>query len=361
VRLVDRRGRRRGQAETAVYPSSSGHPGERAIGLARLDVDQTLPPGDYRLDAGFTLGQAPARLAEDGAWGVAGQPQARGGPVRLVSRSTPLAPRSLPIKIPLDATVDGVRLLGAALDHDTARVGERVRLTLFWQNAGGRLADHDVSVVVRNAAGGTLQEWRGAPVDGTYPTSAWKPSEVVRDTWDLVLPAGAVDVAVAMTSGAAASPSYARVAPLTVQPVERRTSLPAGVAETAFRFTNGAELSAFGLKQARAHAGDALDLTLYWRTSAPIPDVCVVSLAVLDEAGRPILQLDSEPAGGDRPTSGWLPGEYIEDTWKPRLPRDATRGQLRLAIGLVSVVSGQRVQVTSGEGQAVLPVEVTVE
>ena len=106
-----------------------------------------------------------------------------------MSRSTPLAARSLGLKSPLDATFDGVRLLGATLDRDSARAGERVRLTLFWQNAAGRLDNREVSISAQDGSGATLREWRGAPVDGTYPTSAWKPSEIVRDTWDLVLPA----------------------------------------------------------------------------------------------------------------------------------------------------------------------------
>ena len=45
-------------------------------------------------------------------------PAVHGGPVRLVSRSTPLSARALSIKTPLDATFDGVRLLGGSLDRD---------------------------------------------------------------------------------------------------------------------------------------------------------------------------------------------------------------------------------------------------
>ena len=133
--------------------------------------------GPYRLDVGFTLGSGQDRLAESGPWGVAGQAQAQGGPIRLVSRSAPLAPRSSSIKTPLDATFDGVRLLGASLDRDSLRAGERVRLGLFWQNAAGRLDERQVTIALRDAAGAVLCEWHGAPVDGTYPTTDWKPSE----------------------------------------------------------------------------------------------------------------------------------------------------------------------------------------
>src|SRR5206468_10132481 len=72
VRLLDSQGRRWGQAETTAYPSSSWRPGERAVGVARLDVDPTLPPGEYRLEGGFSAGSGQERLTEDGAWGSGG-------------------------------------------------------------------------------------------------------------------------------------------------------------------------------------------------------------------------------------------------------------------------------------------------
>ena len=72
VRLVDARGRRWSQGESAVYPSSAWRPGERAVGVARIELDPTLPPGEYRLEGGFRAGSGQARLTEDGPWGSAG-------------------------------------------------------------------------------------------------------------------------------------------------------------------------------------------------------------------------------------------------------------------------------------------------
>ncbi|MGE3269273.1 MAG: hypothetical protein AB7P40_11025, partial [Chloroflexota bacterium] len=112
VRLVDSRGRRWGQAETAVYPSSSWRSGERAVGLAQLELDPTLPPGEYRLEGGFSAGSGQARTVDGGDWGSAGLVQARGPEVRLVSRSTPLSVDSLTLDRRLDAPLDGAQLIG---------------------------------------------------------------------------------------------------------------------------------------------------------------------------------------------------------------------------------------------------------
>jgi len=164
-----------------------------------------------------------------------------------------------------------------------------------------------------------------------------------------------------MGSGSGTLPQYVRVAPLNMQPAERLSALPAGVTPTALAFSGGIELAGFDLKQTRIRAGDPLDLTLYWRTSGPISDDDRVAITILDDAGRPIVQQDSEPAGGDRPTSGWAADEYVADTWRLRLPRDLPRGKLRISVGLVGVASNLRVPAASGAGQIVLPVEVAVE
>ena len=62
-------------------------------------------------------------------------------------------------------------------------------MSLFWERAGASVGSREVSVIVRRPGGAALHEWRGVPVDGTYPLTDWKPGEIVRDTWDLVLPA----------------------------------------------------------------------------------------------------------------------------------------------------------------------------
>jgi hypothetical protein len=258
-----------------------------------------------------------------------------------------------------------VRLLGATLDRDSARAGERVRLTLYWQNAGGRLDNREVTITAQDASGTSLKEWRGTPVDGTYPTSAWKPSEIVRDTWDVVLPpslpAGPVDLTVGLAAAGTTPPQPVRVGSLAVQPIENRTALSDGVPATTISFSDGAEVAGIDLKSTRLHAGDQIDLTLYWRAASPIADDATVTIALVDGAGRVIVQQDSEPAGGHRPMTGWTPGEIIEDAWKLRLPRDVQRGKLRVVVSLVSIATGLPVPTTPGPLQITLPAEVTVE
>jgi hypothetical protein len=210
-----------------------------------------------------------------------------------------------------------------------------------------------------------LREWRGAPVDGTYPTTSWKPGEIVRDTWDLVLPAtlpaGPVELAAGLAAPSGTPGQYVSLGTVAVQTADRETSLPDLRARLDTRFADGAELIGLDSKARRARPGDAVDLTLVWRAAAPIPGDDVVTIALLDEAGRVLAQQESEPAGGKRPTSGWTADEYVEDGWKVRLPRDLPRGRPRLAVSLVDPVAGRRLPTETGATWVDLPIEVGSE
>ena len=364
VRLVDSKGRAWGQtAESAVYPSSSWRPGELVVGIARLTVDPTLPPGDYGLEVGVTNGSSPARLVTSGTWGQQGQPDALGGSVRLVSRSTPLPPDLLPVETVRDERLDGVRFLGATLDRDAPEPGERVRLSLFWQNAAVRLADQEVSLVLRDG-GSVIHEWRGAPVDGTYPTSLWKPAEVVRDTWDLVVPAtlpgGSLELAVGLARPAERPEQYVALTTLTVQPVARQLDEPSVKTRQDAQFGDVARLVGFDLKNRRVKPGDTADLTLVWQAMAETRDNYVVSISLLGEGDRPVARSDEEPAGGKRPTAGWAVGEYVDDGHRVRVPRDAPRGRLKIAVGLLDE-EGRLLLDDSGAERVVLQTELVTE
>jgi len=365
ARLVDSQGRRWGQGESAVYPSSSWRPGERAIAVARFDLDPTLPPGEYRLESGFSAGSGQARVTEDGPWGSAGLAAARGPVVRLVSRSTPLAASALTLDRRLDATLEGARLIGVDFDREAARAGERVRVSLFWERVGAVAGPREVSVIVRQPGGPAIHEWRGVPVDGTYPLTEWKPGEIVRDTWDLVLPAalstGQFELAAGLASTGRPAPQHVSIGTVSVERADRELTEPELRARLDVTFASSAELLGLDYKVRRVRAGDSVDLTLIWRALGPIVGDQTVTLALLDEAGRIVAQQESEPAGGKRPTSGWTTDEFVEDGWKFRLPRELPRGRSRLAVSLVDPRTNQRVTTADGSSWVILPVEVGSE
>jgi hypothetical protein len=66
-------------------------------------------------------------------------------------------------------------------------------------------------------------------------------------------------------------------------------------------------------------------------------------------AGRVERQSDGVPANWTRPTTGWLPGEYILDPHRLTLGDDLPAGEYELWVGLYAPRTGVRV-VPSGPG-----------
>jgi hypothetical protein len=63
-------------------------------------------------------------------------------------------------------------------------------LTLFWQATVPLPADLKVSARLLTPAGEIVAAIDAAPVHFAYPTTAWRPGEIVSDVYDLVLPVG---------------------------------------------------------------------------------------------------------------------------------------------------------------------------
>ncbi len=65
-----------------------------------------------------------------------------------------------------------------------------VRLTLFWQAEAAIPADLKVSARLLDGAGEPIAVVDAAPVHFAYPTTTWRPGEIVSDVYDLRLPPG---------------------------------------------------------------------------------------------------------------------------------------------------------------------------
>jgi hypothetical protein len=73
---------------------------------------------------------------------------------------------------------------------------------------------------------------------------------------------------------------------------------------------------------------------------------------LVDHAGGVRGGHDGIPAGGARPTSGWLAGEVVTDAHELRLDAGAPPGEYTLAVGLYDAASGLRLPLLGADGQA---------
>jgi len=96
--------------------------------------------------------------------------------------------------------------------------------------------------------------------------------------------------------------------------------------------------------------GGEFDITLYWRSDAPLREDYSVFVHLVDELGIVQAQSDSYPAQGSRPTSEWQPGTVIVDEHRVRLPETLPGpGSLRVEAGMYRYADGARLPTAQGD------------
>jgi len=80
-----------------------------------------------------------------------------------------------------------------------------------------------------------------------------------------------------------------------------------------------------------------------------------VFVHVLDQNGAMLVQEDRIPAAGSRPTTGWVPGEIVEDVYRLAIGPDANPGDYVVEVGVYDAgdPAFPRLSVVDMEGRAV--------
>jgi hypothetical protein len=109
-------------------------------------------------------------------------------------------------------------------------------------------------------------------------------------------------------------------------------------------------LLGYDLASLTVRPGEALHLTLYWQARKKMDKDHTVFTHLLDDKKQIWAQKDSQPLGGDYPTSIWDVGEVIKDDYELVVKADAPTGEYQIEMGMYELATGQRLPILDEEG-----------
>ncbi len=218
--------------------------------------------------------------------------------------------------------------------------GEEIRLSLLWQGRGAlpllELVDEAgkwrvAAPPLPGEASGIRLDWRAIRV----PPDAESGTASLRFTDGTVMARFRVSASPLLTE----APPYAHA--------------------LGVRFPGVGELVGYTANEAPYSAENPPSLTLIWRAGEQTPALnYTVTAQLVDAAGQVIAQSDAVP--GERPTTGWRAGEYIEDRHTLAFNGVAAAGEARLIVALYDALTGERVMLADGADAALLAEDVAV-
>ncbi len=104
-------------------------------------------------------------------------------------------------------------------------------------------------------------------------------------------------------------------------------------------------------------ASDTIIINVTWQPLQIFNDDLKIFIHLIDANQTVLAQFDGQPQAGTYPTSHWIPGESIIDSYPITLPVDAPPGPYQIYIGLYNETTGQRLPVpTDSAGRVLLDV-----
>jgi hypothetical protein len=105
-------------------------------------------------------------------------------------------------------------------------------------------------------------------------------------------------------------------------------------------------------------SADVLMANVLWQPLQPLPQDLKIFVHLVDSAGNVIAQYDGQPQSGDYPTSQWIPGELIADSYPIIIPDEAPPGPHQIYLGFYDEATLIRLSVPNdSEGRVILNVE----
>lgn len=318
-------------------PMLSWQTGQWAWDSREIAMLSGTPPGQYDLVLTFF------RLDNLQPLTLRGQNGLVYGPTAIIGQVVVTRPDTPPIFQPQfeqEQQLNGLYLLGYNQDRAEAAPGDPLLLTLFWQKVAEG-SPENYPLELRDGSGRVAQSWTIPPARADYPPQNWLVGERVRGQQLLRL-------AATLSSGRYQLWLAGRpLGQLMVQAPVRLFTAPAGITPLATTFGDQIKLVGYTLVEQT----NTLSITLVWQAQQEMTISYRVFVHLVDPAGQIMSQADGEPVNWSRPTTGWMIGEYLVDSYQLSRPEG---DNLKLQLGLYDPDTEQRLT-PAGNNFVVIP------
>lgn len=259
---------------------------------------------------------------------------------------------------------ESIRLLGYDLPPAT-EPDQPLEVTLYWQVTAPVATSYMVATRILDAEKRVATGLDLLPFDGRYPTVAWEPGKVFRDSnllppvsssaapglgslLVIVYPRGEPGAPLVVAAGDTPIGNEAIIANIKITPAQPVTYEPQ--AETDVIFGDRFRLLGYGNVAETMEPGWTIAPELLWQAERPDGRDYTIFVHLIDETGKLLAQGDAQPQLGRYPTSIWAAGERIVDTKFITIPYDAPSGEATLLIGVYDSTSGERLPALRADG-----------
>jgi mannosyltransferase len=330
ARLVDAAGMEWGRADTAItgpdlmagaWPLS-----EPILGHYAVQPTPGIPPGGfYRLElVVYQLG-GPAH----GSASV--------GPVTVGRPATPFR-----VILPTDhsraAVLGGLLLEAADVRPEAVRPGEEVLVEAAWRVIG---PFREPFLMVA----GSSEQVPLLPEPGA--SAAWELGDRYCTVSRVTVP---VRVSGGPTSIRAVTEDGTIVLGVVQVDVRRTFGLPGGAEPTNYGLGDAISLAGTQFSVQEGDDGRSVRAVLYWRAETSVDVDYTVFVHLVGPGGQIYAQADGWPQAGRHPTSHWLPGEVVADTYELWQPTGGPAGEYRVLVGMYDLATLRRLPVTDPAG-----------
>ncbi len=358
VHLEDAWGHRWSQADGFAYPSGQWQPGEVVVQRVALPVATGAPPGSYHVRIGFfnpDTGKRLPVLDENGRY--AGDSfLIKNAPVSVGKPPEPL-PRP-PVTVGKEVQ-PGLELLGYQMGQKELTTGEPVTVSLWWLATKQQAPlTTRLELYKRDNTGHILGVTQ--PNHGTYPFASWQTPQFLIDNISMPLPEnlndGEYHLQLRLFDSADEAIFKQDLGWITVTQMERLFTPPPFTNRLGGTFGNEITLLGYNLEPTI----DGYLLDLIWQAqSTPAADYTVFAHVLHPDGTCCAWQQDVMPQQNSYPTSRWLPGEVVVDSYQIMLPDEAEPGEYGLEVGLYVAENGRRLPVQTVNGETADAVQLT--